>query len=60
MYPLIPLSVIKELLDDAPIPSVLEGLIGFQLLEHHARHPRLTRPVMREFHQKRSAADGAV
>lgn len=53
MYPLIPLSVIKELLGDAPIPSVLEGLIGFQLLEHHARHPRLTRPVMREFYQKK-------
>lgn len=57
---LIPLNVIKELLDDGPIPSILVDAIHFQLLEHHARHPRLTRPVLREFHQKRSSADGTI
>ncbi len=57
---IIPLEVIKELLNDGPIPAVLEDVIHVHLLEHHARRPRLTRPVLREFHQKRSATDGEV
>ncbi len=57
---LIPLDVIKELLNDGPIPSPLVDVIHTHLLEHHARRPRLTRPVLRDFHQKRRAADGTI
>lgn len=50
---LIPLDAIKELLDDGHLPNVLIDVVGVHLLEHHARRPRLTRPVLREFERRR-------